>query len=137
MAFLIDTNIISELRKGARCDRNVSQWYAAVSDDELYLSVLVTGEIRKGIEKARVRDPAKALALQSWLDAVDLAFGERILPVDRAVADEWGRLSALRTVPVTDALMAATAKTHRMTLVTRNAADVAGLGATVLNPFLT
>jgi predicted nucleic acid-binding protein len=135
VSYLIDTNIISEIRKAERCDRNVAVWYAAIDDHELYLSVLVAGEIRKGIELARRRDPAKAGALERWLRDVDAAFGERILPVDRAITDEWGRMSALRPVPVVDGLLAATAKVHGMILVTRNDADVAGLGAEVLNPF--
>ena len=135
MNYLIDTNIISEIRKDARCDRNVAAWYAAIDDDAVYLSVLVAGEIRKGIELARRRDPAKARALERWLREVDAAFGNRILPVDRAVTDAWGRMSAQRPVPVVDGLLAATAKVHGMTLVTRNDAHVAGLGAEVLNPF--
>lgn len=135
MTFLIDTNIISEVRKGSRCDPNVASWFAGVADTQLYLSVLVLGEIRKGIENARPRDPARADALQEWLVEVDSAFGDRVLPVNRAVADEWGRMSAARSVPVIDGLLAATARINRLTLVTRNEADVSGLGASVLNPF--
>lgn len=135
MNYLIDTNIISEIRKNRRCDRNVAAWYASIDDGELYLSVLVAGEIRKGIELARRRDPAKAIAVERWLKAVDAAFGDRILPIDRAVTEEWGCMSAQRPIPVIDGLLAATAKVHGMTLVTRNDADVAELGAQVLNPF--
>ena len=87
------------------------------------------GEIRKGIELAQRRHPAKAAVLDAWLSEVDAAFGDRILPIDRAVTDEWGRMCARRTIPVIDGLLAATAKVHRMTLVTRNDADVTGLGA--------
>jgi hypothetical protein len=133
--YLIDTNIISEIRKNLRCDRNVAAWYASIKDEELYLSVLVAGEIRKGIELARPRDPAKAIGLERWLKAVDAAFGDRFLPIDRAVTEEWGCMSAQRPIPVIDGLLAATAKVHGMTLVTRNDADVAELGAQVLNPF--
>lgn len=135
MNFLIDTNIISEVRKNASCDPSVATWYASIDDGDLYLSVLVLGEIRKGIDLAQRRDAAKAAALDAWLTEVDAAFGDRILPVDRAVTDEWGRMRARRTVPVIDGLLAATAKVHHMTLVTRNDADVTGLGAQVLNPF--
>lgn len=135
MSFLIDTNIISEVRKGPRCNPNVAAWYGSIKDGDLYLSVLVLGEIRRGIEAARRRDPEKARALESWLAEVETAFGERILPIDGKVADAWGRMSAQRPVPAVDALLAATAREHRLTLVTRNDADVAGLGAQVMNPF--
>ena len=135
MNYLIDTNIISEVRKGKRCDPNVARWYEKIEDASLYLSVLVIGEIRKGIEKIRPKDGAQANAIENWLVAVDKAFGERILPVDRAVANEWGRLNASRPVPVIDGLLAATAKIHRMTLVTRNTADIDDLGVHILNPF--
>ena len=135
MNYLIDTNIISEVRKGSGCNPNVANWYEKIEDASLYLSVLVLGEIRKGIERTRRKDNAKANALETWLVAVDKAFGERILPVDRAVAHEWGRLNASRPLPVIDSLLAATAKIHRMTLVTRNTADIAGLDVHVLNPF--
>lgn len=135
MSFLIDTNIVSEVRKGPRADRNVAAWYEAVPDASLYLSVLVLGEIRRGIERRRPRDPAQSAALEKWLVAVQREFGGRILAVDGSVAEEWGRMSAGRPVSVIDGLMAATAKVHGLTLVTRNVADVRGLGASVLNPF--
>ena len=135
MNYLIDTNIISEVRKGKRCNPNVASWYEGIEDESLYLSVLVIGEIRKGIERVRLKDTAQANALENWLIAVDKAFGGRILPVDRAVADEWGRLGASRPLPVIDGLLAATAKIHRMTLVTRNTTDIADLDVRVLNPF--
>ena len=135
MSYLIDTNVISEVRKGARCDRNVSAWYASIDDSELYLSVLVLGEIRRGVERARVNDLLRADALDRWLVGVSQAFAGRILAVDQSVADEWGRMGAKRSLPSIDALLAATAKVHDLTLVTRNIVDVAGLGADVLNPF--
>jgi predicted nucleic acid-binding protein len=133
--YLIDTNIISEVRKGKRCDPNVASWYEKIEDASLYLSVLVIGEIRKGIERIRPKDNVQATAIEKWLLAVDQAFGERILPVDRAVANEWGRLTASRPLPVIDGLLAATAKIHRMTLVTRNTAEIADLDVHILNPF--
>jgi len=135
MRYLIDTNIISEVRKGDRCDERVARWYASVEDREIYLSVLVLGEIRTGVELARRRDSAPAEALERWLAAVDAAFGERVLGIDRKVVDVWGRMSSLRPLLTVDSLLAATAKVHGMTLVTRNAADIEGLGAAVLNPF--
>lgn len=135
MSYLIDTNIISEVRKGERCDKHVSAWYASVTDEELFLSTLVLGEIRKGVELARPRDPAKAVALERWLREVETAFDGRVLAIDTAVSDQWGRMSAVRPIPVVDGLLAATALVNRLTLVTRNDRDVTGLGATVLNPF--
>jgi predicted nucleic acid-binding protein len=96
---------------------------------------LVLGEIRKGVERARPNDPAQARALEKWLTDVIKSFAERILPIDQAVADEWGRMSAERPLSTIDALLAATAKMHGMTLVTRNIADVIDLGTDLLNPF--
>lgn len=135
MSWLIDTNVISELRKGDRCDPNVSTWYAGVDAGDLHLSVLVLGEIRKGIDQLQPREPERAAALKAWLEAVDAAFAGRILPVDRAVAAHWGRLAALRPIPPIDALLAATAIANDLTLVTRNSRHVAGLGVAILNPF--
>lgn len=133
--FLIDTNIISEVRKAERCDPNVATWYTGVNDDDLYLSVLVTGEIRKGIELSRSREPQKSESLHRWLQLLEQDFGVRILPVNLAVANEWGRLSALRKVPVIDGLLAATARVFDLVLVTRNINDVTGLDVKILNPF--
>lgn len=135
MSFLIDTYIISEVRKGDRCDPAVAAWWSGIAEDDLWLSALVLGEIRKGMELARRRDPRKADTLEAWLGEVIAGFGDRVLPVDTAVAEEWGRMNALRPVPVIDALLAATAKANGLTLVTRNGADVAGLDLEVLNPF--
>jgi predicted nucleic acid-binding protein len=135
VSYLIDTNIIAEVQKGARCDARVSAWYASIADEDLFLSTLVLGEIRKGIELARPRDAGKAVALERWLREVESAFGGRVFGVDNAISDQWGRMAAIRPVPVVDGLLAATALTNGLTLVTRNDRDVAGLGATVLNPF--
>jgi toxin FitB len=135
LSYLIDTNVISEIRKGDRCNAGVAAWYASIDDDDIYLSVLVLGEIRKGIERARRNDPARAHALESWLNTLKNSFAEQVLPIDHLVAEEWGRMSATRTLPSIDALLAATAKVHRMTLVTRNISDLADLGAEVMNPF--
>ncbi len=135
MTFLIDTNIISEVRKGDRCDPAVAAWWNGVAEDDLWLSPLVLGEIRKGVELARRRDPQRAEALEGWLADVMSGFGNRILPVDADVAEQWGRMNAVRPVPVVDGLLAATAKANGLTLVTRNVADVAGLDVGALNPF--
>jgi hypothetical protein len=133
--YLIDTNVISEVRKGRRCDPRVSLWYKRIKDDELFLSVLVIGEIRQGIEQLTTRNLRQAQALEQWLDELIAGFGERILPVDNRVAQNWGRISALGSFPVIDALLAATAEAHGLTLVTRNTKDVQRSGARCLNPF--
>lgn len=133
--YLIDTNIISEVRKGPRCDARVGAWYATIADADIYLSVLTLGEIRKGIDLARRKDPRKAEELVRWLRRVESSFRARILPVDGAAAQEWGRMSAIRPVPVIDGLLAATAKTSGLTFVTRDAEAVADLGAAILDPF--
>lgn len=135
MNYLIDTNIISEIRKRDRCDARVAAWYASIDDAAVYLSVLVLGEIRRGIEQVRPRDPAQARALENWLDQLAKSFAHRILPVDQPVADTWGRMNAERPLAAIDALLAATAKVNGMTLVTRNSSHVAGLSVPVLNPF--
>jgi len=133
--YLIDTNVISEVRKGRRCDPRVSLWYKRIKDDELFLSVLVIGEIRQGIEQLTTRNLRQAQALEQWLDELIAGFGERILPVDNRVAQNWGRINALGSFPVIDALLAATAEAHGLTLVTRNIKDVQRSGARCLNPF--
>lgn len=135
MTWLVDTNIISEVRKGARCHPAVAAWWSDVEDRHLFLSTLTIGEIRMDVEGIRPRDPDKARALETWLQAILQALGPRILGIDAAVAESWGRILAIRSVPVVDALLAATASVHGLVLVTRNAADVAGLGVRVLNPF--
>ena len=110
--------------------------WSGVAEDELWLSALVLGGIRKkGVELARRRDPRKADALKAWFGDVVAGFGDQMLPVNTAVAEEWGRMNAIRPVPVIDALLTATAKANGLTLMTRNSADVIGLTVDVLNPF--
>ena len=133
--FLLDTNVLSELRKGARADANVRRWLENVDENLLFLSVLVTGEIRRGLEAIRQRDLRAAAALERWLDTLVQAHSDRVLPVDAATADEWGRLDARGSLPVVDGLLAATARVHDLTLVTRNVKDVARTGINVLDPF--
>ena len=135
MTFLIDTNIISEVGKGDDGDPGVSAWWNSVSEDDLWLSALVLGEIRKGLALVRDRDEFKAEALEKWLAEVISSFGDRVIPIDTAIAEEWGRMTASRSVSVIDTLLAATAKVHGLTFVTRNVADVAELNVDVLNPF--
>ena len=133
--YLLDTNIISEIRKGPRCHTNVAAWYSNLEEESLYLSVLVLGEIRKSIEGLRGRDAGKANELDLWLEQLQTSFQSQILPVDTAISQEWGHLSFLHTVPVIDGLLAATATAHGLVLVTRNTQDFADLGIQLLNPF--
>ena len=135
MSYLIDTNVISEIRKGDRANAQVVAWWSAVAEDELWMSTLVLGEIRKGIERTRRRDPPKARALEQWLDTLTTHFENRALAVDTAVAEAWGRLNGPRPLPVVDSLLAATAIVHGLTLVTRNTADIEGTGVATLNPW--
>ena len=135
MTYLLDTNVLSELRKGRRCNPRVAAWFSGVADADLCLSVLVVGEIRRGIEAIRRRNGARAAALDQWLARLVRDHGERILPVDRRVAEEWGRLTAARAASVVDALLAATARVHGLTLVTRNVRDVQWTGVSCVNPF--
>jgi len=135
LIYSIDTNVIFELRKGAHCDASVAAGWSKVNEDDLWLSALVIGEIRRGIELASKRDPQKALALETWLQKIVTGFDDRILPVDMKVAQEWGRLNAIRPLPVIDALLAATARANDLTFVTRNGKDVAGVGIEIFNPF--
>lgn len=133
--FLLDTNILSELRKQERCDPGVRAWFEQCPENRMFVSVLVLGEIRRGIERIRARDPRQAEALESWLESVTQQYEERILPVDVRVADRWGAMGSLQPIAPVDGLLAATALTHQLTLVTRNVADVESTGVKLLNPF--
>ncbi len=135
MSLLLDTNVLSELRKGRRANPHLRGWFDGVSVDEIYLSVLVVGELRRGVELVRRRDTKQAAALERWLTRVTRDHAERILPVDGPVADQWGRLTAKQPGSVIDTLMAATALVHGLVLVTRNVKDVAWTGVSWLNPF--
>jgi toxin FitB len=135
LSYLLDTNVISELRKGERADANVTAWFADVAEEEIFLSVLTIGEIRRGIESVRHRDLDSAAALDRWLNLLSETHGDRVVPIDRAIAEEWGRLNVPDPLPVVDGLLAATARVVGLTLVTRNVADIAATGVLVLNPF--
>jgi predicted nucleic acid-binding protein len=134
VGYLLDTNVVSELRK-ASPNSNVEAWYDSVAGSELFLSVLTIGEIRMGIERARRKDHGKAASLENWLTRLVTAYGDHIVPVDTAIADTWARLSVPDPLPVIDGLLAATAHDRGWTLVTRNAKDVRRSSVRVLNPF--
>lgn len=135
MTWLVDTNVISELRKGERAHSGVRAWFGEARDEDLFTSVLVLGEIRRGIESIRRRDVQSALALEQWLNRVTTSFAERVLPIDVRIADRWGTLNVPEPVPTVDGLLAATALVHDLVLVTRNVADVAATGARLLDPW--
>jgi toxin FitB len=133
--YLIDTNVWSELQKGARANAGVKRWYDSVEPEALHVSVLVVGEVRRGIERLRRRDPQQAARLEQRLAALKLAMGERILPVSAAIAERWGYLGVPDPLPAIDSLLAAAALEHELVLVTRNIHDVEATGAKLLNPF--
>lgn len=135
MSYLVDTNVISELRKGQRCNPGVASWFAEVAAGDIYLSALTVGEIRKGIESIRRRDEERAQALDAWLGELLESHADRILPVDEVIAEQWGRFNVPDPLPVLDSLLAATASVHGLTLVTRNLKDVELTGVDCLNPF--
>ena len=135
--YLLDTNVVSELRKGERTHPGVVAWLAQHRDDELWLSALVVGELRRGVELLRRRDPQAGELLSAWLHTVTDDFGDRILPVTTEVCERWARLNVPDPLPVIDGLLAATALEHDLVLVTRNVPDVERAGAPVENPFST
>jgi predicted nucleic acid-binding protein len=134
MSYLLDTNVISELRK-PRPDPVVKNWFGSVRGADLHLSVLVIGEIRQGVERLRLRDPSGAEPYDAWLGTLQREYADRVIPITSAVAEAWGRLNAQDPISAVDGLMAATAITHGLTFVTRNVADVAGRGVDCFNPW--
>ena len=133
MKFLVDTNVVSELRKGDRAHFNVLRWIADVPAQDISTSVLA--EIRRGIEGKRRVDPRQARALDRWFRQMRAEFGDRVVPVDEAIAEEWARLNVPDPLPLVDGLLAATAKVRGLTLVTRDTRDVARTGVAMIDPF--
>ena len=138
MKYLLDTCVISELVNKTPNAR-VVEWLKRQDSDSLYLSSVTVGEIKKGIAKRG--DDDRAIKLERWLQTTILGtFADRVLPVDRSVALEWGRICGVserngRKRPAIDAVIAATAFVHKMKLVTRNVDDMAGMGVPIFNPF--
>lgn len=133
MSFLLDTNVVSEIRRGR--DPKVRAWADGVDDSALRLSVMTLGEVRAGIERLRVRDVRQAAVFDRWLGELRARFADRILEVDTRVAEEWGRLDTRRPRNTVDSLIAATARVHDLTVVTRNTKDFVGCDVPVLNPW--
>jgi predicted nucleic acid-binding protein len=132
--FLLDTNVISETRRKAP-NPELLAWLAGVDPAALYVSVLSFGEIAKGIALISRKNLEAGLALREWFGEARRLYAERLVPIDADIAEEWGRLSSIRSLPVVDGLLAATASIHKMTLVTRNLRDMEGTGVLLFNPW--
>ena len=133
MSFLLDTNAVSEIRRGR--DPHVRAWAEGVDDADLHLSVMTLGEIRSGIDRLREHDAAQADVFARWLGELRTRFVGRILLVDARVADQWGRLNATATGNTVASLIAATAHVHDLTVVTRNIKDFRSCNVPLFNPW--
>ncbi len=135
MRFLLDTNVISEIRKRERAHPNVARWVARTPATDIGTSVVVLAEIRRGIELKRRSDKVQAAALDLWFTQMRTRLGDRVLPIDEPIAEAWAILGVPDPLPLIDGLLAATAKVRGLTLVTRNVGDIARTGVIVLDPF--
>ncbi len=135
MAYLLDTNILSELQKGEKAHKGVRAWFAGVDGEDCFLSVLVIGELHQGIQRLQRRDATQAAHLSNRLQTLESTFADRILPVTLPIAKRWAENNVPNPLPVIDGFLAATAQEHELVLVTRNVRDVAPSGVSVLNPF--
>lgn len=135
MKFLLDTNVISEIRKRDRAHPSVKRWVTATPVKEMGTSVVVLAEIRRGIELKRRNDVKQAEGLDRWFAQMRMRLGERVLTIDEPIAETWAIMSVPDPLPFIDGLLAATAKVHGLTLVTRNVSDVARTGVSTVDPF--
>ncbi len=134
MTYLLDTNVVSELRK-RQPDPQVLAWYGGIASADLFISVLTVGEIWLGIERLRRKDITQANLLEQWLRGLQVAYADHIVDIDTGIAEQWGRLNVPDPLPVIDGLLAASAQVRGWTLVTRNTADLARCGVPIINPF--
>ena len=135
MSFLLDTNVISELRKQDKCNRGVRNWFQDAPFEDLFISVMTTAELRRGVEKCRITDIPSAIILERWLNGIQISYESRILPITEEISDIWGRLSAQQPVPILDGFIAATAIYYGFTVITRNESDFQRIGIDFFNPF--
>jgi len=136
MGVLIDTNVISELRKGSRCNPKVAAWQRTVTDTESFVSAITMMELRHGILIAKRKDPDFAGLLEEWYERqVKAAFINRVIPIDLLVSEECSSVMSRRTRSLADALIAATARVHGLILATRNVDDFADCGLSIVNPW--
>lgn len=134
--YLLDTNVISELRKGGRANPGVTAFFATLAPEDIYLSVVTIGEIRRGLENVRARgDREQAGRLEAWLDKVVTDFSDRILDFDLECAQVWGKLMSPHPQHPIDKQIAAIALIYDLTVVTRNTDDFVSSGVRSLNPF--
>jgi toxin FitB len=133
--FLLDTNIISEIRKRERAHAGVTRWVAQTPVTEIGTSVIVLAEIRRGIELKRRTDSKQARSLDQWFAQMRSRLEDRVLSVDEPIAEAWALLNVPDPLPLIDGLLAATAKVYGLTLVTPNVADISRTGVPLLNPF--
>jgi len=136
LAYLLDTNVLSETRK-KKADAGVISFLEAADSSSLFISVLTLGELRKGIAAKKLKDPNPDAAsrLTAWVEGLEVSFADRILAIDAATARLWGDWSGQRPRPVVDTLLAATAVLHDLTLVTRNLRDLRGIPVKLLDPW--
>lgn len=134
LQYLLDTDVLSETRR-KQADERVISFLSAAESSALYISVLTLGELRKGVALKKRSDPDAAKKIASWVDGLEFAFADRVLGINAATATLWGELSAQRTRPVVDTLLAATAVVHELTFVTRNTSDVRGIKLKLLDPW--
>jgi predicted nucleic acid-binding protein len=135
VTFLVDTNVVSELRRGRNAAAAVTAWFAAIPAEHIFTSVIVLGEVRRGIELLARRDKPQAEMLERWYASMRQQLGRRVLPIDESIMMMWSRISVPDALPAYDGLIAATALVNNMTVATRNTADFRRVGVSAVDPW--